>query len=1692
MAENTIDSLQIDLSANVRSATNSIDKLIYSMEKLQTQVRGFSNINLGGFTNSMRAIRESMSGFSGVGNLTKGITQLQRLSRINFEGMTNAASGIREIASALRSMNGVSVPNLSGLDNLSQSIRKFGGKNISNAVQYLPSIANDLTSFIRSLNGIGGLQFDFSGVSSLVQSVSRLGGTKSTQAAANLLPIKNYLVEFITELNGIGALNFDVASLSQFVQAVSRLGSKSVTTAAGGNIKNLTSALSQMMTVLSNAPVANQQIIQLIQSIAQIASSGGAASSAIRNVSSGLTRYTQSAQASTSASKGLASAIGRVYATYFLLFRAFSGLGNAIKNSMDLQETFNYFSVAMDKIGKDAADSWEEAGYDSAQSYADSFENRSEELTQKMTGYIFDEEGNAEYIGGRNLGMDPNEVMQYQAMYAQMANSIGLTGETALNTSKALTMLGADWASLRNIETDEAWGKLASALAGETEAVRQLGVDVTEATLQQTAYKYGIDQTVGSMDRATKIQLTLLSVLDQSRIAWGDLAKTIQSPSNQLRVIQANITNLARAIGNIFLPVITKVLPYINAFIIALQRLFQWIGSLLGVETGSFSDSIGGADDAIGGFVDDIDDAASGLDDANTNAKKLKKTVLSFDELNQLNDNDINTSAGGGGGGGTGIGGSSQLDSAISDLLSEYEKVWNDAFNSMSVRSEELADKISSAFQKIYDKIEPLRIAFGNLWDAIKPFAKSVGRGLIEFLGDFGDLAINFGNYVVAPVLNDIADAIRKIDPDTAEDIGYALGIIGTALAGFKVASWIQNGLFGKKGLLVTTFSALATHPYIAIASGVAAVVFALDKFGYIDVDWDTWGDALSNLWSVLKKFVKGIGSGLVSFIETLLDVMSPALEGLINGAAKALEALFGALDMIPENVLEAIGEGVGKLAAAFITFKGISGVSRIISTVGTALGEFLGLSKTYALATIATDTASVAGGIGAFKGVSSSSGIIGKLSTALGGLLSVAAAHPLATVAAGLGAVAVSLVAINSSAAGSDALKEYAEGVDELSKSISESNEEIQSNLSEIEKSMSSIDTSDAAEDRFLEGLIGEYDELASKTNLTVFEKQRLRDITDELVEKIPDLSYYINEETGYLELQGDALDVLIKKQQLNYKVQAYEDLLVEAYKEQVAAEQALEKAEDERDQLWADYLEDTPIPQDVLDQFMNAKGDDYAKLVRQISQDYLNPAITGEELESKYGFYDMGSEDRGMSKLYTEVGMLSSAWRTLSQDVDSASETLDNANGKIETLTDELYYSQEAVSALDFSSLVANIGNTIDQAGGLWVKGLNGWKQISGEKALEIYQQIKEGLIPENGQGYYETGEGVMYAFGNGIGSAASGAVQTFDSAFLGELNKDLMEHGTMLMYQNGQLIVKNFGEGMSDVAPDLRETMSWLASESGQGFINGLYNTANSIRNSAVIAVAKNAVNAVSDYLEIGSPSKVFERIAEFCGQGFTKGIPYGMQGALNYFGQLPNLISLQMDKLNYTMNNIAQNGIKGFSDGLQKNDIAYQMQNIVSQIQNAFNQLYNIGRQAMIGFRNGLLSVDIPTPHLKINTHQMQFGNTTISLPSFDYDWYAEGGLVNGEIWGMNELGNPEMIGRVGRGSSRTAVANNAIISEAIEGAVERAMSRALMNNGQMNPEVTVYAELTTEDEVLARAVTRGQRKIDYRMNPVRNY
>lgn len=496
---------------------------------------------------------------------------------------------------------------------------------------------------------------------------------------------------------------------------------------------------------------------------------------------SGFAKLVAGARSTKEQFEDLISTVGSLVIKFTVLKKVFSTLWDATSKAMNFIETFHYFDRSFDKIGEDSVNSWAQAGYDSAEAYANSFKDRALELTSKMSGFNINREtGEATSTGQASLGLDPNMLLNYQAQFGQMANGLGMTSEAALQTSKALTMLGADWSALRNIGFEESYTKMASALAGQTRAVRSLGVDISQATLAQYALNAGLTTSVSKLDGAAKAELRMIAILDQSRVAWGDMATTLNTPANQYRLLTQNVNTLARAIGNIFLPVVQKVLPYINGLVIALQRLFTWLAKFLGIKstgggaTGGMSDAFADmadySDDAASG-TDAIADAADGANDALGNAadaaEKLKNTILSFDELHVLNSPNESSSSGTGssGSGGSDTGGATGmnpgdmalLDNALSSLMDEYEAAWQKALDGLSNKAQEIADKIVAAFaskdweglgklmaggiewalQKVYDFLNPEK-----MYPKLKAVADAITQTVNSFVTAFpADLA---------------------------------------------------------------------------------------------------------------------------------------------------------------------------------------------------------------------------------------------------------------------------------------------------------------------------------------------------------------------------------------------------------------------------------------------------------------------------------------------------------------------------------------------------------------------------------------------------------------------------------------------------------------------------------------------------------------------------------------------------------------------------------------------------------------------------------------------------------------------------------------------------------------------------------------------------------------------------------------
>lgn len=273
-------------------------------------------------------------------------------------------------------------------------------------------------------------------------------------------------------------------------------------------------------------------------------------------------------------------------------------------------------------------------------------------------------------------GLDESNLIDQLGTFRQFGSALGYASETADLLSKNLTLMTGDISSLYNISITQASEKLTSALTGQTKAIRSLGADITQASLQQQLYNMGINESISNMNRAEKTLLIYLSLERQLVNAQGDLAKTIESPSNQMKIMKEQVSRLARAIGNSLLPILKTVLPWINGVLMALVELFNFISILLGYNPsewefgGALSNTFDGIED-VGGAFDDTTDSIGATNKALDETKKKLTGLRGFDKLNVITTPTESEGSAGGGSAGGGVAGGG-INSKILDALKDY------------------------------------------------------------------------------------------------------------------------------------------------------------------------------------------------------------------------------------------------------------------------------------------------------------------------------------------------------------------------------------------------------------------------------------------------------------------------------------------------------------------------------------------------------------------------------------------------------------------------------------------------------------------------------------------------------------------------------------------------------------------------------------------------------------------------------------------------------------------------------------------------------------------------------------------------------------------------------------------------------------------------------------------------------------
>ena len=612
------------------------------------------------------------------------------------------------------------------------------------------------------------------------------------------------------------------------------------------------------------------------------------AGGAIANFGKNLKGLVPGFNASSLSAAGLIGKIAKLYVVIRSLRGVADYVKNAVTSSMDYIEEYNYFDTTLGKIASEWGKDYKKYGYQNAKEYGESFKSRLTDTMGKMTGFQIENDGTLSDIGKKSLGLDPTQMTNYAAGVAQVTNSVGMTGEASTVTSKALSMLAGDMSSFRNLDMDTVMNNFSSGLIGQSRALYKYGIDITNATLQQYAYDNGIKKSLSDMTQNEKMQLRMLAILDQSKVAWGDLAKTINSPSNQLRLLQNNFKSLSRTIGNMFLPAVAKVLPYVNGLVIAVRKLFEWTASMLGIKLKDvIGESGGGYSDAFDGLEEDADNADSAVsgigdsaDKSSDSVKKLAKQLMGFDELNVITTSESNGSSGknnnGNGSGGAPI----DLTSQLSDALGDYEKVWNKAYNDMTSDAEKFAGKLTKLFK--------------DAWNS------GDGTEIGEAIADWLNKGIDWVNKNVDKFL----DGLNKI-----------AGILGTALNGFiDEYNWAGLGQ--------------------AVGNSIKACLEAEEHF-FDTVNWVNLGKGLATSLNnaiktgVIQQYFKTMASELKAGIETAFGFVTTFdFQGLGEAVGQGINDFFDKMGEVNKDTGLNGWQELGKTIS-----DGIKGITTSIST---------------------------------------------------------------------------------------------------------------------------------------------------------------------------------------------------------------------------------------------------------------------------------------------------------------------------------------------------------------------------------------------------------------------------------------------------------------------------------------------------------------------------------------------------------------------------------------------------------------------------------------------------------------------------------------------------------------------------------------------------------------------------------------
>ncbi len=386
----------------------------------------------------------------------------------------------------------------------------------------------------------------------------------------------------------------------------------------------------------------------------------------------------------------------------------------------------------------------------------------------------------------------------------------------------------------------------------------------------------------------------VISLTNQLKVSQGDYARTIESASNQIRIMKEQWDRLSRAVGNVFYPILQKILPYINGVLMALTEIFNLLASLLGFEMPEFDYSgLSVTSDAALDLMDNLDGAGESADKLASKMKGLR----GFDKLNV-----INTPSSGGGGSVSG-GGGSFVDPKIMDAFNKTFEQYNDLMDSVRMKALDIRDaimewlgftkKINPLTGEISWEYEGIGKTLSNMWQSFKklnPLAKlfvaygvwkaikniwTWGTKAANVLG-IGGLGKSIKNVLIdnIHILNDeAADTASNMDRLKTAVVGIGFGVAGINLLKDSLERADREG----KSLATTL-------------EGAAGYLSTIGGFALSGSAFGPWGAAAGSAIGAVISMITILTQEHKNYVDYFLEDSAKALEDFSNSFAEEMK----------------------------------------------------------------------------------------------------------------------------------------------------------------------------------------------------------------------------------------------------------------------------------------------------------------------------------------------------------------------------------------------------------------------------------------------------------------------------------------------------------------------------------------------------------------------------------------------------------------------------------------------------------------------------------------------------------------------------------------------------------------------------------------------------------------------------------